>query len=77
MIVDAARMAREEGLVVSGFPFVNVSMVGAILRATGVATLESGLSAVAEVWKGELADRNSGALRKAYDAIALEGARAF
>jgi 2-oxoacid:acceptor oxidoreductase gamma subunit (pyruvate/2-ketoisovalerate family) len=72
LTVDATKIAVDQGLVVSGFPFVNASMVGAVLRATGAASLESALQAVADTWKGELCDRNSAALRSAWQGLALD-----
>jgi 2-oxoisovalerate ferredoxin oxidoreductase gamma subunit len=67
LAVDATKISLDKGLVVSGFPFVNASMVGAVIRATGVASLESALQATADKWKGELGEKNCGALRAAYD----------
>jgi 2-oxoisovalerate ferredoxin oxidoreductase gamma subunit len=75
LAVDATKIALDKGLVVSGFPFVNASMVGAIIRATGVASLESALQATADTWKGELGEKNCGALRAAYDNALLEVVR--
>jgi len=71
--VDATRIALDQGLVVSGFPFVNAAMVGAVVKCTGVSSLESALQAAADTWKGELGEKNCGALQKAYD-VAVPGA---
>ncbi len=57
---------------ISGFPFVNASMVGAVIRATGVASLESALQATADTWKGEVGEKNCSALRTAYDLTLLD-----
>jgi 2-oxoacid:acceptor oxidoreductase gamma subunit (pyruvate/2-ketoisovalerate family) len=73
--VDATKIAMDNGLVVSGFPFVNASMVGAVIRATGVASLESALQATADTWKGELGEKNCRALRTAYDLALLDVAK--
>lgn len=70
--VDATRIALENNLVISGFPFVNVSMVGAIVRATGLATLESALKATRETWTGDLGERNALAMRRAYEELVLD-----
>ena len=67
--VDATKIALDQGLVVSGFPFVNAAMVGAVIKSTGVASLDSALGAASDTWKGELAEKNCGALRKAYDVV--------
>jgi 2-oxoacid:acceptor oxidoreductase gamma subunit (pyruvate/2-ketoisovalerate family) len=73
--IDATQIALDQGLVVSGFPFVNAPMVGAVIRATGVASLESALQAAADTWKGELGDRNCEALRRAYEITLLDAVR--
>lgn len=77
LAVDATKIALDNGLVISGFPFVNASMVGAVIRATGVASLESALQATADTWKGELGERNCSALRTAYDLALLDVTKAI
>jgi 2-oxoisovalerate ferredoxin oxidoreductase gamma subunit len=76
LAVDATKIALDNGLVISGFPFVNAPMVGAIIRATGVASLDSALSAVAGTWKGDIGERNAAALRAAYEVPATSEMRA-
>lgn len=75
LTVDATKIALNNGLVISGFPFVNASMVGAVIRATGVASLESALQATADTWKGEVGEKNCSALRTAYDLALLDVTR--
>ncbi len=75
LTVDATQIALDQGLVLSGFPFVNAAMVGAVVKATGVASLESALKAASETWKGDLGGRNCGALHRAYDSTMLEMTR--
>ena len=60
-IVDATRIAREE----LGIPIVNTSMVGALIRATGVVKLESLIEPLQHRF-GRLAERNINAMKKAY-----------
>ncbi len=61
-IVDATKIARE----LLGVPIVNTTMLGAVLRATGVVKLESLFEPIRERF-GRLADRNINAMKKAFD----------
>jgi pyruvate ferredoxin oxidoreductase gamma subunit len=60
--VDATRIARE----VLGVPITNTTMVGALLKATGLVKLES-LVEPLEHRFGRLAERNAKAMRRAYE----------
>ena len=60
--VDATKIARE----LLGVPIVNTSMVGALLRATGVVKLESLFEPLRQRF-GRLAERNINAMKKAHD----------
>ena len=60
--VDASRIARE----VLGVPIVNTTMVGALIKATGVISLES-LEEPLTLRFGRLADRNIEAMKRAYE----------
>lgn len=59
--VDATKIARE----LLGVPIVNTSMVGALLRATGVVKLESLVEPLRQRF-GRLAERNINAMKRAY-----------
>ena len=61
-IVDATKIARE----LLGVPIVNTTMLGALLRVTGVVKLES-LSEPLRQRFGRLAERNINAMKKAFD----------
>ncbi len=61
VIIDATRIAREE----LGIPIVNTSMVGALIRATGVVKLESLVEPLQHRF-GRLAERNINAMKRAY-----------
>jgi len=61
-IVDATKIARE----VLGVPIVNTTMLGALLRATGVVKLESLVEPLNHRF-GRLAERNFNAMKKAFD----------
>ncbi len=61
-IVDATKIARE----LLGVPIVNTTMLGAVLRATGVVKLESLFEPLRERF-GRLAERNIDAMKKAFD----------
>lgn len=60
--VDATKIARE----LLGVPIVNTSMVGALLRATGVVRLESLFEPLRQRF-GRLAERNISAMKKAHE----------
>ena len=59
--VDASKIARE----LLGVPIVNTTMIGALIKATGVVKLESLLEPVKHRF-GYLAERNINAMQKAY-----------
>jgi len=59
--VDATRIARE----LLGVPIVNTSMIGALVKATGVVALDSVLEPLKHRF-GRLAERNVAAMQKAY-----------
>ncbi len=61
-IIDATKIAREE----LGIPIVNTSMIGALIRATGVVKLESLIEPLKHRF-GRLAERNISAMEKAYE----------
>ncbi len=61
-IVDATKIARE----LLGVPIVNTTMLGAVLRATGVVKLESLFEPIRERF-GRLAERNIDAMKKAFE----------
>jgi len=67
--VNATKIARELGLVVSGWPVVNTAMLGALVRATGLLKLESVEKAILEYFsgKGEIGKLNALAARRAYE----------
>ena len=60
--IDATKIARE----LLGVPIVNTSMVGALIRATGVVKLESLIEPLQHRF-GRLAERNISAMKKAYE----------
>ncbi len=65
--VDATAIARE----ILGVPITNTSMVGALVRATGVVKLES-LSEPLNHRFGRLAERNMKAMKRAYEETVVE-----
>jgi len=60
--VDATSIARE----VLGIPVTNTTMIGAVLRATGVVKLESLVEPLKQRF-GRLAERNIKAMQRAYE----------
>ena len=61
-VVDAAKIARE----VLGAPIVNTTMIGALVKATGIVKLESLFEPLRKRF-GRLADKNINAMNKAYE----------
>jgi len=60
--IDATKIARE----LLGVPITNTTMIGALLRATGIVKLESLLEPLKHRF-GHLAERNINAIKKAYE----------
>jgi len=63
--VNATRIAIELGLVLAGWPLVNVAMVGALARVLGM-NLEHVVEAVYAILSGRAAELNAEAARRAY-----------
>lgn len=66
-IIDATKIARE----LLGVPIVNTTMLGVLLRATGVVKLESFFEPLRQRF-GRLAERNISAMQKAFDETVLK-----
>ena len=60
--VNATRIARE----LLGVPITNTTMIGALVRVTGLVNMES-LVAPVEHRFGRLAERNINAMKRAYE----------
>jgi pyruvate ferredoxin oxidoreductase gamma subunit len=65
-LVDADRIAREE----LGIPIVNTTMLGALIRGTGIVALDS-LTPPLKARFGRGAERNLKALRRSYEETTL------
>ena len=65
--VDATRIARE----LLGVPITNTTMVGALVKATGIVSLESLLEPLRHRF-GRLAERNINAMRRAYEETVIK-----
>ena len=68
--VDATKIARE----LLGVPIVNTTMIGALIKATGVVELESLHEPVGDRF-GRLAERNLNAMERAYEKTLMEEQR--
>jgi len=66
--IDATSIARE----ILGVPITNTTMVGALVRATGVVKLESLFEPLIHRF-GHLAERNINAMKKAYQETVVKG----
>ena len=65
--VDATNIARE----LLGVPIVNTSMIGALLKATGMVKLESLFQPLRQRF-GRLAERNIDAMKRAYEETSVK-----
>lgn len=65
--VNATKIARE----LLGVPITNTTMVGAVLKATGAVKMESLLEPLKHRF-GRLAEKNIGAMKRAYDEAVIE-----
>ncbi len=64
--VNATKIAMDLGLIVSGWPVVNTSMLGALARATGLVSVESVDKSIRSYFHGKLGELNAKAARRAY-----------
>ncbi len=65
--VPATSIAIKLGLSVAGLPIPNTAMVGALVRTTGIARIESVKKAVKELIKGPLLQTNEKAVELGYE----------
>ncbi|MEM4830822.1 MAG: 2-oxoacid:acceptor oxidoreductase family protein [Sulfolobales archaeon] len=72
-IVDATRIALDLGLVLAGWPLVNVAIVGALSRVIGI-ELNYVLEAVTNILSGRSAELNAKAAERAYYEVNEVGA---
>ena len=66
-VVDATKIARE----LLGVPITNTTMVGALVKATGVVKLESLVEPLKDRF-GRMAERNINAMKRAYEEAAVK-----
>jgi len=67
--VNATSIALKLGLVVAGWPVVNTAMLGAIVRALNIISIESIEECIRRKWRGEIGEKNSLAARLAYENV--------
>ncbi|AOL16390.1 pyruvate synthase [Sulfolobus sp. A20] len=67
--VNATRIAIDLGLVKSGWPMVNVIMLGPLVKILGMPKLESLEKAIREEFDGKVAELNIKAVRIAYEQL--------
>lgn len=65
--VDATGISQELGLVLSGFTFVNMTMLGAFAKGTKIVSLENLVKAITSFWGEKLAPKNVEAAKRAYE----------
>lgn len=66
-IVDATKISQDLGLVLSGFTLVNMTMLGAFVKATKIVSLDNLVRAITEYWGERRAPKNVEAARRAFE----------
>ncbi|MEM1519823.1 MAG: 2-oxoacid:acceptor oxidoreductase family protein, partial [Pyrobaculum sp.] len=67
--VDATSIAMKHGLVIAGWPVVNLIMASAFAAASKSITLESLIAAVPEYVPKKYVDANISAIKEAYEEV--------
>jgi len=70
--VDATSICRELGLVLAGLTLVNIAILGAFARATGLVDVESIARVLKERFSGKALDANLTAVRRTYEATHMD-----
>ena len=69
--IDATGLALELGLRVAGLPVPNTAMVGAVAKATGLASWEAVEKAIRDTLSGKGAEVNVEAANEGYDKVRI------
>jgi len=69
--LDAVKIATELGLTVAGLVVPNTAMLGALVKASNLAKLESVVKAIQRRWSGKLLEKNLEAVKRGYDEVKL------
>jgi len=70
--VDATSICRELGLVLAGLTLVNIAILGAFARATGLVDVASITRVLKERFSGKALDANLTAVRRTYEATHMD-----
>ncbi|QGA53153.1 pyruvate synthase [Sulfolobus sp. E5-1-F] len=70
--VNATKIATDLGLVKSGWPMVNVIILGALIKVMGIPKLSSLEQAIEEEFEGKIAELNIKGARLAYEQVGVE-----
>jgi pyruvate ferredoxin oxidoreductase gamma subunit len=68
-VVDATRIAMDNGLVVAGWAVVNTAMLGAIAKILGNVSKEVLEKVIRKKWAGDLGERNLRATLQAFEEV--------
>ena len=71
--VNATKIVLKEGLVLAGWPIVNMAILGAVIKALGFPSLSSLKEAILEKFEGEVAEKNVRSATRAFDETVEEG----
>jgi pyruvate ferredoxin oxidoreductase gamma subunit len=67
--LDAVEIAEKLNLIIAGWRLVNIPMVGAIARITGMISLDAIEEAVKEEFEGKLGETNAEAAKLGYEMV--------
>ncbi len=69
--LDAVRIATELGLTVAGLVVPNTAMLGAVVKASKLTSLDSVLKAIQRRWSGGMLEKNIEAVKRGYNEAKL------
>jgi len=72
---DATSISRELGLTLAGLTLVNIGILGAFVRATGLVDRQSIASVLRERFSGRALEANLAAVERTYEATVLDHRR--
>jgi len=71
--VNATDIALKNNLTLAGIALVNMPMLGAFVKASGIISIDSVITVVKEKWRGELGERNVKGVLEAYENTTIVG----
>jgi 2-oxoacid:acceptor oxidoreductase gamma subunit (pyruvate/2-ketoisovalerate family) len=69
--VNAVSISNKWGLTLSGMPLVNIPLIGALVRATGLVDKSVGERVLKRHWRDELGVKNASVFSEAYEVVKI------